>query len=98
MAQTISSMLAIYFVLWWTVLFVVLPFGVRSPAESGQDAATGTDPGAPVLPRMGRKLLWTTIVSAIIFAIGIAAYQAGFLQIDRLMQLLRLPDYRLDGK
>jgi len=98
MAQTISSMLAIYFVLWWTVLFVVLPFGVRSPAESGQEAATGTDPGAPVMPRMGRKLLWTTIVSLVIFIIGLAAYQAGFLQIDRLTRLLGLPRYSLDGK
>lgn len=98
MAQTISSMLAIYFVLWWTVLFLVLPFGVRSHTEDGQEVASGTDPGAPVIARMGRKLMWTTIVSLIIFVVGVAAYDAGFLQLDRLSELLHIPEYRLDGK
>ena len=27
-----------------------------------------TDPGAPAIPKLGRKLLWTTLVSALIFA------------------------------
>ena len=47
MAYNISTMFAIYFVLWWVVLFVTLPFGVRSQHEDGEGAA-GTDPGAPV--------------------------------------------------
>ena len=98
MAQTISSMLAIYFVLWWTVLFLVLPFGIRNQAESAEETAAGIDPGAPVLPRMRRKLLWTTIVSLVIFVIGLAAYRAGLLEIDRLTRWLGLPRYSLDGK
>jgi predicted secreted protein len=32
---------------WFTVLFAVLPLGVRSQQETG-DIAAGTDPGAPV--------------------------------------------------
>ena len=36
MAYTISTGLAIYFVLWWLVLFVTLPFGVRSQHEDGE--------------------------------------------------------------
>ena len=60
MAYTISTGLAIYFVMWWLVLFLTLPFGVRSQHEDG-DGAPGTDPGAPILARMGRKLIWTTI-------------------------------------
>ena len=35
MAYSISTALAIYFVLWWIVLFVTLPFGVRSQHEDG---------------------------------------------------------------
>ena len=66
MASTISTAFAIYFVVWWVVLFVTLPFGVRSQHEDG-GGAPGTDPGAPVLTRMGRKLIWTTIISAVIF-------------------------------
>ena len=38
MAYSISTALAIYFVLWWVVLFVTLPFGVRSQHEDGEGA------------------------------------------------------------
>ena len=73
MAYTISTALAIYFVLWWVVLFVTLPFGVRSQHEDGE-GAPGTDPGAPVMARMGCKLLWTTLISGVVFGIGMWAY------------------------
>ena len=60
-----TTMLAIYFVAWWIVLFAVLPFGVRSQAEEG-DVTPGTDPGAPVVPLLIRKAIWTTIVTAVL--------------------------------
>jgi predicted secreted protein len=90
MAYSISTALAIYFVLWWVVLFAILPFGVRSQHEDG-DGAPGTDPGAPVLARMGRKLLWTTLVSGVIFAIAMWAYYQGYLNIERLSKLMGTP-------
>ena len=90
MAYTISTLFAIYFVLWWLVLFVTLPFGIRSQHEDGV-GAPGTDPGAPILARMGRKLLWTTIISAVIFAIALWAYYQGYLSIDRLSKLMGMP-------
>lgn len=90
MAYSISTAFAIYFVLWWIVLFAVLPFGVRSQAESG-DELSGTDPGAPIRPQMGRKLIWTTIISALIFGIAMAASKAGFLTIERLSKLMGVP-------
>ena len=51
----VTTAVAIFFLIWWVVLFAVLPFGVRSQHEEGEMAA-GTDPGAPVIPRLGRKL------------------------------------------
>ena len=90
MAYTISTGFAIYFVLWWVVLFLTLPFGVRSQHEDG-GGAPGTDPGAPIASRMGRKLIWTTALSAVIFAVGLLAYQAGFLNIERLSKLMGMP-------
>ncbi len=90
MAYTISTMFAIYFVLWWIVLFLTLPFGVRSQHEDGV-GAPGTDPGAPIATRMGRKLIWTTIISAVIFAIALLAYYAGYLSIERLSKLMGMP-------
>ena len=90
MAYSISTALAIYFVIWWIALFLTLPFGVRSQHEDGV-GAPGTDPGAPVLTRMRGKLIWTTIISAIIYGIGIAAYHAGYLSIERLSRLMGMP-------
>jgi predicted secreted protein len=93
-AYSISTAFAIYFVLWWVVLFVTLPFGIRSQHEEGEDAAQmipGTDPGAPIMARMGRKLIWTTLISAIIFGIGMWAYYQGYLNIERLSKLMGMP-------
>ena len=90
MAYQISTAFAIYFVLWWVMLFVTLPFGVRSQHEDGVGAA-GTDPGAPILAGMRQKLLWTTLLSGVIFAAGMVAYHAGFLSIERLSKLMGMP-------
>ena len=90
MAVSIATAFAIYFVVWWLVLFLTLPFGVRSQHEDGE-GAPGTDPGAPVLARMGGKLIWTTIISAVMFAIGMWAYYQGYLNIERLSKLMGMP-------
>jgi predicted secreted protein len=74
---------AIYFIMWWTVLFAVLPWGVRSQGESG-DVAPGTDPGAPSLPALGRKLIWTTLVSAVLFGIFYYCYVTRVVTLDDL--------------
>lgn len=60
--------IAIYFVVWWTVLFVVLPFGVRGQHEDGE-VTDGTDPGAPVNPYLWQKALATTILAAIVTSV-----------------------------
>jgi predicted secreted protein len=90
MAYNISTAFAIYFVLWWVVLFLTLPFGVRSQHEEG-GGIEGTDPGAPVMARMGRKLIWTTLISTVIFAVAMWAYYAGYLGIERLSKLMGTP-------
>ena len=54
MVYTISTAFAIYFVIWWIVLFLTLPFGVRSQHEDGE-GAPGTDPGAPIATPDGEE-------------------------------------------
>ena len=90
MAYTISTAFAIYFVIWWITLFLTLPFGVRSQHEDGE-GAPGTDPGAPVTTGMGRKLIWTTVISAAIYAVAALAYSAGLLNVERLTKLMGIP-------
>ena len=66
---------AIFLTIWFTVLFAVLPFGIRSQHETG-DIVAGTDPGAPVAPRLFIKAFWTTLISAVVFTalVAIAIY------------------------
>ena len=68
-----TTAIAIYFIIWWTVLFVVLPWGVRSQHEAGE-IVPGSEPGAPVVPNLLRKAGWTTLVSTIVFGLFYAAY------------------------
>jgi predicted secreted protein len=58
-------MAALYFILWWLVLFATLPFSLRTQDEEGE-VTLGTVPSAPGGSHMPRAFLRTTIVSAII--------------------------------
>ena len=69
---------AIYFVVWWTVLFAVLPWGVRSQQEAGE-ITRGSDPGAPAHPLLLQKAIATTIISALLMFAGYAIWAAGFI-------------------
>ncbi len=64
----LASAIAIYFVIWWTVLFAVLPFGVRNAAETGETVQQGNEAGAPVVHGLVRKFLITTVIAALVFA------------------------------
>jgi len=67
------TIVAVYFVVWWIVIFLVLPFGIRTQDEAGE-VTLGTSASAPVRPRLIRVAIATTIVSAIIvFGFWVAA-------------------------
>ncbi len=68
-----TTIIAIYFLIWWITLFAVLPFGIRSQSESGE-IERGTDPGAPAMHVIWRKFLITTLVASIVSGILYACY------------------------
>jgi predicted secreted protein len=68
--------IALFLTIWFVVLFAVLPFGVKSQQEAGE-YVPGTDPGAPVAPRLWSKILWTTVVTVIVFG-AVCLYAAYF--------------------
>ncbi len=88
--MSLTTAIAIYFIIWWVVLFAVLPWGVRSQEESGA-VAPGTDPGAPVVPAIWRKLVWTTLASAVIFAVCAVLYRYRIVTLDDLAALFASP-------
>ena len=69
------TFIGIYLIIWWTVLFVILPLGVTSYAEAGIKVTDGGDPGAPVDPKLWRKAFTTTWVSLVVFGVGYAIFR-----------------------
>jgi predicted secreted protein len=65
------SQFAIFLLIWFVVLFAVLPFGVRQQINP----EPGHDPGAPAQPMLWRKALWTTVISLIIWGVYYVATQ-----------------------
>jgi predicted secreted protein len=88
--MAITTVIAIYFIIWWVVLFAVLPWGVRSQDESGE-VIPGTDPGAPAVHRIWIKLLWTTAIAGVVFGILAAIYALGLIPYDFLKAIAGPP-------
>ena len=80
----VATALAVFFLIWWVVLFAVLPWGVRSQHE-GNDIAPGTDPGTPSTAGIGWKLVWTTVVAAAIYAVCFIVYEEHWVTVDGLV-------------
>ncbi|MDR3495520.1 MAG: DUF1467 family protein [Ancalomicrobiaceae bacterium] len=57
---------AVYFLIWWTVLFCILPIGVRTQSDEGS-VVHGSEPGAPTRPMLRKKAIMTTLVASVIF-------------------------------
>jgi predicted secreted protein len=85
-----TTAIAIYFLIWWIVLFAVLPWGVQAQGEDG-DSPPGTDPGAPRLPKLLLKLIWTTGVTTVVWALCALGYTKGYITLDGLAGLMGLP-------
>jgi predicted secreted protein len=80
----ITTAVAIFFLIWWVVLFAVLPWGILSQHEGGE-IVPGTDPGAPAVPKLGRKLIWTTLVSGVVFVAFYVVYSDRLLTLEGLL-------------
>ena len=59
------SQAAIFLLIWFVVLFAVLPWGVRPSSEP----EPGHDPGAPANPQLGRKAIITTVISLLVWGV-----------------------------
>jgi predicted secreted protein len=62
--MSVFTGILVYVIVWWTVFFAVLPWGVRRGADNGQ----GYDAGAPANPRLWLKAGITTLIAAVLFA------------------------------
>jgi predicted secreted protein len=79
--MSLTGALAIFFIIWWVVLFTVLPWGVRTQQEDGE-VVPGTVSSAPSRPSLIRKMAITTVIAAAIFAIFYVVYTNGLVSLD----------------
>jgi predicted secreted protein len=74
--------IALYFVIWWTTLFAVLPIGMRTQGESGE-VVPGTPASAPAKPRMLWVIGVNTIVATVVFAVVWIVVAFGLIPVER---------------
>ncbi len=88
--MTKTTIIAIYFLIWWVTLFAVLPWGVRSQQETGA-IETGTDPGAPSMHRVWMKLVWTTLIASTISGVLYFCYARDLIPYEFLSRISTPP-------
>ena len=79
--MTITGAIVILAVVWFLVLFIVLPIGERSQSEAG-DVVPGTPASAPEDAMMKKKLIWTTVISIVVWVVLVGVITSGFLKIE----------------
>ncbi len=73
--MTWTAALATYFIIWWLVLFMVLPWGVNR--VNPDDLLPGEDPGSPQKGRLMLKFAVTTVIAGVFFGIFFWVEQSG---------------------
>lgn len=77
-----TSILAIYVLFWVLSAFIILPFGIRSHAETGTEMVKGQADGAPVNFRPGRILAFTTLLATLAFFLFYFNYTNQWITVD----------------
>lgn len=67
----------VFAIVWWLVLFMVLPFGAAPPA----DMEPGIADSAPAQPRLLLKVAITTVLAALITALIAWLIDSGLVQL-----------------
>ncbi len=81
---------AVFFVVWWVLLFAVLPFSLRTQEED-DDVTLGTVKSAPRGPHVLRAMLRTTIVTLALFAVWFVAVEYMGLGLQSIPRIV--PDF-----
>ena len=82
MGLTLS--IAVYFIIWWTVLFAVLPFFARSQADAGE-VVPGTPESAPAVFEPLRIIGATTLAASLVFALVWSLFHFKLIDIDAML-------------
>ena len=67
----------VFVIVWWLVLFMVLPFGAAPPDE----VEPGMASSAPARPRLALKFLVTTLIALAVTALILWFIESGLVQL-----------------
>ena len=79
-----TSILSIYLLFWTLCLFLVLPFGIRTAEEAGEQSAPGHAESAPHGFSLPKALLRAGLLGALLTALYVANYIYGWITVDEL--------------
>ena len=79
-----GSIVAIYFLFFSASAFVLLPFGVKTSEELGEEMVPGQAESAPHHFDLKRHLIKAAILAAVLFAIYYANWTYGWVTPDTL--------------
>jgi predicted secreted protein len=68
--------IVVYFLIWWVVLFAVLPWGVRIPDK----AEPGHAQSAPLRPRLWLKAAITSAIAGLLWLGYFWLYHSGWIE------------------
>ncbi len=90
--MAVGTGIAIYFIIWWMVLFISLPFRMKPQFEVGP-VVDGTEAAAPANPQILKRMLWNSLISAVIFFVyWFVVYYLGF-GVDSIPQIIPIKTY-----
>ncbi|WCP15003.1 hypothetical protein sphantq_03457 [Sphingobium sp. AntQ-1] len=82
--MNLYAIFAIYFLMWVISAFIMLPFGIRTPDETGEVLLKGQADSAPSNFRPGLVMLRATILATILFGLYYANYVQDWVTLDML--------------
>lgn len=70
-----------FVILWFLALQVILPIGIRSTHETGDDSVAGTDPGAPSRSALKLKIVIATAAALALWMVFYGFVLAGVVKL-----------------
>lgn len=87
----LTSILAIYFLIFVMSAFIMLPFGVRTSEEAGEALVPGQAESAPSSFKPGRLLIRATIIAIVLTTLFVLNYEYGWISASDLDILPKPP-------
>jgi len=86
--MNLFSAFVVWLIIWWLVLFIILPIGIRGQAEEG-DIVEGSEPGAPHSLDIKKKFIQTTVAASVLWLLTCLLIISGVISWDMLAKFFK---------